>query len=130
LQFAGTVLFNFNTFDAMSPSLSWLQQDLMVWAPDVVGSVLFLASGYLAFAETCHAHWAFRPRSLTWWIVWINLLGCIGFMISACFAFVLPGGMSEHAITVSTAWTLQGALCFFIGAVLMLFESPNAAETP
>ncbi|WDQ14842.1 hypothetical protein [Rhodopirellula sp. P2] len=130
LQFVGTVLFNFNTFDAMSPSLNWLQQDLVVWGPDLVGSILFLASGYLAFIETCHAHWAFQPRSLTWWIVWINLLGCVGFMISACFAFVLPGGMSERAITVSTAWTLQGAVCFLIGALLTLFESPGSGEEP
>ncbi|KLU05223.1 putative NADH-Ubiquinone/plastoquinone [Rhodopirellula islandica] len=130
LQFVGTVLFNFNTLDAMSPSLNWLQQDLVVWAPDWVGSVLFLASGYLAFIETCHAHWAFQPRSLTWWIVWINLLGCVGFMISACFAFVLPSGLSERAITVSTAWTLQGAVCFLIGALLTLFESPDSAKEP
>ncbi|MFG0266633.1 MAG: hypothetical protein ACF8AM_16025 [Rhodopirellula sp. JB055] len=127
LQFGGTVLFNINTFNAMSSSLNWLQEDLMVWVPDLVGSILFLASGYLAFAETCHAHWAFRPRSLEWWIVLINLLGCIGFMISACYAFVAPGPENQQAITVSTAWTMVGAVCFLIGALMMLFETPQSS---
>ena len=30
LQFAGTILFNFNTFDAMIPSLTWFEEDLVV----------------------------------------------------------------------------------------------------
>lgn len=127
LQFVGTVLFNLNTFDAMSSSLDWLQEDLIVWVPDFVGSILFLASGYLAFVENCHAHWALRPRSLSWWIVVINLLGCIGFMISACFAFVFPGGSRDLAIAFSTAWTLQGAVCFLIGALLMPLEAMETA---
>ena len=62
LQFLGTLLFNANTFDAMLPGLGWLQQDLAVWIPDFVGSILFLASGYLAFGETCHTYWAWKPR--------------------------------------------------------------------
>lgn len=123
LQFPGTVLFNFNTFDAMIPGLTWFQQDLEVWAPNIVGSILFLASGYLAFVETCHAHWAWKPRSLSWWITFINLLGCIGFMIAAIFAFVPSGTPNETWVTLSLAFTLQGAFCFFVGSCLMLPES-------
>jgi hypothetical protein len=83
----GTLLFNANTFDAMLPGLGWLQQDLAVWIPDFVGSILFLASGYLAFGETCHTYWAWKPQSLSWWITFTNLFGCVAFMISAFFAF-------------------------------------------
>ena len=97
LQFIGTILFNFNTFDAMIPSLNWFQQDLLIWVPDIVGSILFLASGYLAFIETCHAHWAWNPRSISWWVVFTNLLGCVGFMISALFAIVLPGRVTARS---------------------------------
>ena len=89
-QFVGTIMFNFNTFDAMIPSLTWFDRDLVVWLPNLVGSILFLLSGYLAFGETCHAYWAWRPRSLSWWVVSVNLLGCIGFMTSAIFSIVLP----------------------------------------
>ena len=123
LQFAGTVLFNFNTFDAMIPQLTWFEQDLMVWVPNLIGSILFLMSGYLAFAETCHAHWAWNPRSLSWWIVVINLLGCIGFMISASLAFVLPNVEATWRLTLSVSFTLIGAVGFLVGALLMLPET-------
>jgi hypothetical protein len=123
LQFPGTVLFNANTFDAMLPGLTWLQQDLVIWAPNFVGSLLFLASGYLAFIETCHAHWAWKPTRISWWVTFVNLLGCGGFMISAVFAFVPPRLPSFDAVTVSVTFTLIGALGFLIGSLLMLPET-------
>jgi hypothetical protein len=126
LQFAGTILFNVNTFDAMLPNLDWLQQDLDIWAPDFIGSILFLASGYLGFIETSHAHWAWKPRNISWWVTFSNLLGCAAFMVSAVFALVLPGAPNLQAVTVSVAFTLIGAVGFFAGSFLML---PETAET-
>lgn len=127
-QFVGTLLFNFNTLDAMIPSLSWIGQDLLVWAPNFLGSILFLVSGYLAFIEVGHAYWAWKPKDLSWWITFINLLGCVGFMISAVLAVTLPSSTSAVRITFSIAFTLQGAICFLLGALLMLPEaSPDAA---
>jgi predicted membrane protein len=129
LQFAGTILFNFNTFDAMIPSLNWFQQDLLIWAPNIVGSVLFLASGYLAFIETSHAHWAWKPTSISWWVVFTNLLGCVGFMVSAVLAIVLPGTPNTEAITVSVLFTLLGAIGFLVGSLLMLPEAISQPES-
>ncbi len=123
LQFVGTVLFNVNTFDAMLPNLGWLQQDLLIWTPNVLGSIMFLASGYLAFIETCHVHWAWKPASISWWVVFVNLLGCVGFMISALFAFVPPRLPSFDAVTISVTFTLIGAVGFLIGSLLMLPET-------
>lgn len=123
LQFLGTILFNFNTFDAMIPSVTWFQQDLIIWAPNIVGSMLFLASGYLAFIETCHAHWAWKPKSISWWIVLINLLGCLGFMVSALFSISLPGPPHVEAASLSSVFTLQAAICFLVGSLLMLPET-------
>jgi hypothetical protein len=128
LQLVGTVLFNVNTLDAMLPGLDWLQQDLAIWAPDVAGSILFLASGYLAFGETCHAHWAWKPASLSWWVTFVNLLGCVAFMISAVFAFAPPGTPDVNALTISITFTLLGAIGFLIGSLLMLPETAAAME--
>ena len=125
LQLVGTVLFNLNTIDAMIPSLSWFEEDLVIWVPNIVGSILFLASGYLAFIETCHAHWAWKPSEISWWVVFANLLGCIGFMISAAFAIVLPGGPNVEAATISVGFTLLGAIGFLAGSLLLL---PEAGE--
>ncbi|MEH6592491.1 MAG: hypothetical protein V7746_19655 [Halioglobus sp.] len=126
LQFAGTLMFNVNTFDAMLPGLSWWQQDLLVWVPNLFGSILFLSSGYLAWIEICHAHWAWEPDHISWWIGGINLLGCIAFMISAVFAFIPAQTLIFDAITVSLVFTLLGAIAFLLGALLLLPETAAA----
>lgn len=127
LQFPGTVLFNFNTFDALIPGLDWLQEDLTIWAPDIAGSVLFLLSGYLAFVEVGHSHLSWRPRNVSWWVVAFNLMGCIAFMVSAVLAFIPPQGASADNVSLSVTYTLIGALCFFIGSLLMWPEALREA---
>lgn len=123
LQFMGTILFNFNTFDEILPELTRVQQDLLIWVPNITGSVLFLASGYLAFIETCHAHWSWKPGNLSWWVTFINLAGCAAFLISALFAFVPSQDPGFDVATVSVIFTLMGALAFFTGSLLMLCEA-------
>jgi len=127
-QFVGTIWFNVNTFDAMIPRLTWFEQDLVIWVPNILGSILFLASGYLAFIETCHAHWAFQPRSISWWVVFVNLLGCLGFMVSAVYSMFLPGPPNAEAVTIAVDCTLQGAICFLVGSLLMLPEATAAVD--
>lgn len=129
LQFLGTLLFNVNTFDAMIPGINWWQQDLLIWVPNILGSILFLASGYLAWVEICHAHWAWQPGHISWWVGGINLLGCIAFMLSALFAFVPPHTFMVEAVTLSLTFTLLGAVAFFMGAVLLLPETAAAEIT-
>jgi predicted membrane protein len=129
LQFPGTLLFNINTFDALLPKLDWLQQDLAIWAPDVAGSVLFLASGYLAFIETCHTHITWRPQSISWWVTFSNLLGCVAFMISAVFAFIPARPLGFDAAGLALLFTLIGAAGFFVGSLLMLPETAMPAVT-
>lgn len=123
LQFAGTLLFNVNTFDAMLPHLDWLQQDTAIWAPDLVGSVLFLTSGYLAFVESGHAHFAWRPGSLAWWTTGVNLLGCVAFLVAAFFAFVPAHPTRLDASSLALVFTGIGAGAFLVGSLLMLPES-------
>ncbi|CAA0125519.1 Uncharacterised protein [Halioglobus japonicus] len=130
LQFAGTLLFNINTFNALSPDANWIAQNVSIWLPDLFGSIFFLASGYLAFVETCHSHWAWMPHLLSWRITFVNLLGCIFFMVSALFAFVAPHPIAFNATTVSLLFTLLGAIGFFVGAVLLLPEAASEATSP
>lgn len=127
-QFVGTLLFNVNTFDAMIPTLSWFQYDLVVWVPNLVGSILFLISGFLAFMEYCHGYWAWKPKEVSWWLVAINLFGCIGFMVSALLAVSLPSLPEEQLVFVSVCFTFQGAICFLVGALLMQIEATESAN--
>lgn len=131
IQFIGTLLFNVNTFNAMSSDLTWLQQDVRVWLPDIIGSILFLGSGYLAFAETCHSHWNWNFKDLSWRIVFSNLIGCLAFMAAAATAFSTPEPTNLKLQLFSMAMTAIGAGGFFIGASMMLLEStsrPNSQQ--
>lgn len=121
-QFVGTLLFNANTFDALLPELDWLQEDLLIWAPDMLGSVCFLVASALAVLEYGDGRWSWRPRDVSWWVVNINLLGSIAFGIAAIYALVLPGSADLLDVAAVNLWTLVGALCFFSGAYLLLPE--------
>ncbi|PZV02801.1 hypothetical protein [Cyanobium sp. ULC084] len=81
------------------------------------------SSGYLAFIDSCHAHWAWQPRSLSWWVTAMNLIGCVGFMLSAVISIVLPSTVGPAWPTASLLFTLAGAMGFLIGSLLMLPEA-------
>jgi hypothetical protein len=121
-QFVGTLLFNVNTFDALLPNLDWLQEDLLIWTPDVIGSVCFLVASGLALLEYGGGRISWQPRDVSWWIVNINMLGSVAFGVSAVYALVLPqtGDLLDAAAV--NAWTLAGAVCFLVGAYLLLPE--------
>lgn len=123
-QFIGTLLFNANTFDAFF-DLDWLGQDLLVWTPNILGSILFQLSASLAVLELYKRSWHWKFRSLVWWINAINFLGCMAFLASATLSFVMPSPVSDLHVTLATVFTLIGAVCFFIGAYLMW---PNMSD--
>jgi hypothetical protein len=126
VQFAGTLLFNVDTFHAMTTGLESNEYDRLVWTPDAVGSACFLASGWLALVEVSGGL-SLRPRrSLEWRIAAINFLGCIAFGISAVAAFVVPSTGSVLDLAWANGFTAFGGLCFLVGAVLLLPEA--AAE--
>jgi hypothetical protein len=112
-QFPGTLLFNVSTFAALTHNATAAEANKYVWRPDMYGSTLFLVAS--AFGVMA----AGRARSLSWRIAWLNMLGSLLFMASALGSYVLPTGdlVSTRA---TVAGTLLGALCFLVGAALML----------
>jgi hypothetical protein len=128
VQLAGTLLFNLNTFRALQMGLEQTSYDRLVWAPDAVGSACFLVSGYLAYVEVCGGL-ACRPRrSLEWRIAAVNLLGCVAFGVSAIASYVVPSTGSVVDLAAANVSTAFGALCFLVGAVLLLPESASELE--
>ena len=122
--FAGTLIFAINLLDSFIGDLSPAQYDRLVWSPDMVGCALFLVSGHLAMVEISGT-WlpCWRPRDLGWWIVAINQLGSILFMVSAVASFIRRDG-DMIAIDIANWGTLTGALCFAVAGVLQEFERP------
>jgi hypothetical protein len=122
IQFLGTLFFNTSTFWAMWTRFSTAVTDRLVWRPDIYGSICFLVASSLAWYEFNRRAWAFKPRSLSWWIVALNLLGSIAFGVSAVSAFIVPPEGHYLNVVLVNLGTFTGAVCFFIGAVLLLPE--------
>ncbi|MFD8286796.1 hypothetical protein ACFV2B_01010 [Streptomyces lavendulae] len=123
--FLGTLVFGVNLLDSFLQGLTVQQTNRLIWTPDVVGCVLFLASGHLGFVEICHrARPCLRSRSLGWWVVAVNQFGSVLFMVSALAAFTRPATGSPVNADIANWGTLCGALCFSIGGVLQAFERP------
>jgi len=128
VQLAGTLYFNVSTGVAVKTDLTAQAAHQHVWRPDAIGSVCFLVASALAWYEVCHGWAAWRPRSWSWWITLVNLLGSVAFGVSAVAGYISPvtGGLrnAERA----NLGTLIGAVCFLIGAVLLLPERTEEAS--
>ena len=122
VQLAGTLWFNINTANATRVGLTTHQQNLRIWAPDMIGSVCFLISSWLAVEEVCHARWCVGRGDVSWSISAVNLLGSIFFMLAAIAAFVRPATGDLLGASIANSGTFLGGICFFWGARLLLVE--------
>lgn len=123
VQFVGTTLFNLNTVPALRAGSDGGSYDRLVWTPEALGSVCFLASGVLAYAEVGGRPARPRLASLEWDIAAAGLAGCVAFVLSAIAAFRVPSSGGVVGLDAANALT---ALCFLAGAVLLL---PEGAAT-
>ncbi len=123
VQLIGTVMFNFNTGNAFISDLTWGQQNILIWTPNIIGCICFLIASRLAFMEVCHGYWGWHPGSIEWWITTLNLLGSIGFIISALYCLAVPPGENVVSFSwLSALFLFQGGVCFFIASYLLLPE--------
>ena len=129
VQLAGTFLFNLSTYDAMRDHLSASQADRLVWTPDALGSICFLVASGLAWFDAGHGFWSWRPRDLSWTIAALNLAGSIAFGASAVASHVVAASDQPRNVTLMNLGTFLGALCFLVGAILLLPERTRS-EAP
>lgn len=126
VQFAGTVFFNVNTWNAMDAALTAQEENLRVWVPDAVGSVCFLVASVVALVIVQHRWVAWEPRDPDWRMGAANLVGSIAFGVAAIAAFNRPATGSlvdDRLANTGTAW---GAVCFLVGALLLVREARAA----
>jgi YrhK-like protein len=120
IQFVGTLLFNLDTFDALNDNLSSGQEDTLVFAPDLIGSACFLVSGVIAYWVVTGPRLLPAKRDREWTMTAVNFLGCVFFGISAIASYIVPSTGSILDLAAVNWGTGLGALCFFIGAVMLL----------
>ncbi len=109
IQFAGTLLFNLSTGDVLRSDLSPHQENRLVWAPDLFGSICFLVSGVLAYRVSK------RPRTMAG----VNLAGCVFFGIAAVASYIVPDTGSILDLAAANWNTALGAACFLAGALML-----------
>jgi hypothetical protein len=126
IQFAGTLWFNRTTFSALVVGLGASATHHPVWRPDALGSICFLVSSWLAWAEECHGPFAWEPGDLSWWITALNLFGSIAFGVSAIASYVKPNGQLV-SLALTNLGTFVGAVCFLVGGLLLLPERTKAS---
>jgi hypothetical protein len=125
IQLIGTVFFNLSTFAAMKHGLDTRQTNARVWGPDALGSICFLLSSELAYAEVCHRWICLKLRSLSWRIVSLNLLGSLAFGAAATASLLEPASGEPLSARVSNGGTALGGLCFLVAALALM---PEAAD--
>lgn len=122
--FAGTLVFAINLVDSFIAELSPTAEDRLVWSPDMVGCSLFLISGHLALVEIGGGRRFWRHRDLGWWIVGVNQIGSVLFMVAAVASFVQPASAEAINTGIANWGTLTGALCFAVAGLMQEFEHP------
>ena len=130
MQLAGTLFFNVSTGNAARVDLTAKAANQHVWRPDAVGSVCFLVASALAWFEVCHGWTGWRPRSLSWWITLLNLIGSVAFGVSAVAGYISPATGQLRNAERSNLGTLIGAVFFFAGSLLLLPERTEEASAP
>jgi hypothetical protein len=123
VQLIGTIFFNLSTFAAMKHGLDTRQVNTRVWGPDALGSICFLLSSELAYAEVCHRWICLKLRSLSWRIVMLNLLGSLAFGAAAIASLLEPSSGEPLSARVANAGTAVGGLCFLVAALALMPEA-------
>jgi len=126
VQLAGTLLFNVNTIAATVTTFTTEKENRLVWGPDFLGSIAFLVASQLAWRHLSGRFWFRDPDDPVWWSSLLNYLGSVFFMASAIASFTLETTDEALNIAIVNAGTFLGAICFLVGAYVLL---PPLTET-
>jgi hypothetical protein len=126
VQLVGTLFFNVNTVHALLDSTDTDAINRLVWAPDFFGSIAFLVASHLAWIVACGALWAVHDDDADWWAAALNYVGSIFFMLSALASFTLETTGEELNTTIVNTGTFGGAVCFLVGAYVLLPPASGA----
>lgn len=130
VQWVGTIFFNATTLAALIQVAGTRSvSDQVVWRPDAIGSILFLVSSAIALTPEARKARHEHVRGRSWAIAALNMLGSIFFGISAVGAWVVPDTDEVLNSVWANGGTFLGAVCFLIGAWLIIPSRQTTAAT-
>lgn len=127
IQWIGTLFFSVMTYRSML-DVPEDTVDQVIWRPDAIGSLCFLVSSAIAFAEAGHRWWSWRPDRRDWHVTALSWWGSVFFGLSAIGAYVLPSG-SLLNVRLANGGTFLGAVCFLVASILMMPEGRAASSS-
>ncbi|KAG5182723.1 hypothetical protein JKP88DRAFT_348718 [Tribonema minus] len=135
IQLFGACMFTMSVIVAFNGVLTPISDSyyaawyVLDFTPQVIGSVCFIVSSYIWMVEVQENWWKPKLTTLGWHAAFWNLIGGIGFLLSAAFAFLdYPVECCQYYGTaVSTYW---GAFAFLLGSYLQLVETLNPHRAP
>ncbi len=128
VQFAGTLFFNFSTVTALVTTFTVEETNRLVWAPDFFGCIAFLVASHLAWMQLGGRFWYADSDDPVWWSSLLNYVGSVFFMASALAAFTLTTTGEAINTAVVNSGTFLGAICFLVGAYLLLPPASTSAR--
>jgi hypothetical protein len=126
IQLIGTLAFNVTTVMALAVGWSARQENVRVWAPDMIGSVCFLLSSAVAMSAAAAAGRRLRAADTGWWIAVLNLCGSAAFGLAAIAALVLPASGGLAAPRMDNLGTSIGGFFFLAASLLLVTEAKEA----
>ena len=126
IQLIGTLAFNVTTVMAMAVGWSARQENVRVWAPDMIGSVCFLLSSFVALSAAAAAGRQLRAADTGWWIAVLNLCGSAAFGLAAIAALVIPASGGLAAPRMDNLGTSIGGFFFLVASLLLVTEAKEA----
>jgi hypothetical protein len=121
IQWIGTLFFIVTTLAALIDFVGVKAvSNQVIWRPDAVGSALFLVSSAIALMPDVRRHRHGHARDRSWSISALNMVGSIFFGVSAVGAYVVPASNEELNAAWANGGTLLGAVCFLVGAWLLI----------
>ncbi|ETN37120.1 uncharacterized protein HMPREF1541_08110 [Cyphellophora europaea CBS 101466] len=104
-------------YDTLSQGVLWG----VYWLTYLVGGVLFVISSVMYMLETQQHWWKPAPHVLGWHIGLWNLIGSVGWTLSAAFGYCNPS-WCEYQSDLTLLWASAG---FTIGSLILWFEAVN-----
>lgn len=127
IMFVGGLVFKLCYVFGVLKWLNWIEVDILINMPGLIGAMCFLVGSYLYIVEVVHKPWGAQFRNIAWWSAITCFLGSIGYAISGFYGFFGEGPIVIEQTWSNYAAVFAGAVFFFVSSYLMV---PEALDHP
>jgi len=117
IQAFGAVLFQTSMTGTLIRSLSTMQQESVIWAPDLVGAVCFVIASTVFFTLRYPIQQRQDNRQSARFLALLNIIGSAFFVLSAVGAYIVPLTDQTLYPQIANIGTFVGAIFFFLSSI-------------